>query len=378
MANEEQLRRLKVDGVAAWNKWREANPDEKIDLSGADLGGAALGGAEFGDAYLGGARFIGADLTEANFSGAGLLAADLRVATVIGANLKDAAFTGARFEKADLTAANLDGADLGEANLAETKLAHANLSGAKLLLANLAGADLRGADLTGAAAGFTILADIDLSVVKGLETVNHVGPSSIGIDTIYRSRGKIPEIFLRGCGVPEAFILQMNALVGAIEPIQFYSCFISYSTADREFAERLYIDLQAKNVRCWCAAHDIQAGKKIHEQIDKAIRDYDKLLLILSENSMSSEWVKTEIAMACQRESHENRRMLFPLRLAPFEAIRNWKCPDADTGKDLAREIREFHIPDFSAWKDHDAYKKALDDLLHALKAEAAKGKGTE
>jgi len=28
-------------------------------------------------------------------------------------------------------------------------------------------------------------------------------------------------------------------------------------------------------------------------------------------------------------------------------------CFDADTGKDSAREIREYFIPDFSNWKNH-------------------------
>jgi hypothetical protein len=48
----------------------------------------------------------------------------------------------------------------------------------------------------------------------------------------------------------------------------------------------------------WDLAKDIAGGKKIHEQIDEAIRMYDRLLLILSEDSMNSEWVKTEIAKA--------------------------------------------------------------------------------
>ena len=121
-------------------------------------------------------------------------------------------------------------------------------------------------------------------MAKGLETIDHRGPSTIGIDTIYKSRGKIPEVFLRGCGVPDEFIAYIGSMVG--RPIEFYSCFISYSTKDQEFAERLYADLQAKGVRCWFAPHDMKGGRKLHEQIDEAIRLHDKLLLILSEHSM--------------------------------------------------------------------------------------------
>ena len=46
-------------------------------------------------------------------------------------------------------------------------------------------------------------ADVDLSEVKGLESVGHQGPSTIGVDTLVRSEGEIPEAFLRGCGVPD-------------------------------------------------------------------------------------------------------------------------------------------------------------------------------
>ena len=156
------------------------------------------------------------------------------------------------------------------------------------------------------------------------------------------------------------------------KPIEFYSCFISYSTRDRDFAERLYNDLQEKGVRCWFAPENIQIGQKLREQIEQAVRQYDKLLLILSEYSMKSEWVSSEIYHARQQEIKSGRRKLFPVTLAPFETIRNWKAFDADSGKDMAREVREYFVPDFSNWKDHDAYQKAFDRLLRDLKAETA------
>jgi uncharacterized protein YjbI with pentapeptide repeats len=271
----------------------------------------------------------------------------------------------------DLIAANLVRADLGKANLfranlTEAYLREANLTDADLRGAHFSAADLSDADFSEALLGWTILADVDLSTAKGLETVRHDGPSTIGVDTIYRSQGKIPEVFLRGAGLPDEFIAYIGSLVG--RPIEFYSCFVSYSGKDQEFADRLYEGLQNKGVRCWFAPHDIQGGRKVYEQLDEAIRVHDKLLLILSEHSMNSDWVGTEIANAHEREARERKQMLFPVTIVPFERVRSWKLFDADRGKDSAREIREFFIPDFSNWKDHDSFQKGFDRLLKDLK----------
>jgi hypothetical protein len=76
--------------------------------------------------------------------------------------------------------------------------------------------------------------------------VVHHGPSVISIDTIYFSHGHIPDIFLRGAGVPDPMIDYMHSLVESMNPIDYYSCFISYSSKDENFANRLYADLQAK------------------------------------------------------------------------------------------------------------------------------------
>ena len=84
---------------------------------------------------------------------------------------------------------------------------------------------------------------------------------------------------------------------------------------------------------------------------------------------MASDWVGTEIANAREREAQEEKQMLFPLTIAPFEKVKKWKLFDGDRGKDSARELREYFIPDFSNWKDHDSYQKAFAKLVADLKA---------
>jgi uncharacterized protein YjbI with pentapeptide repeats len=335
------------------------------DLGGADLSGANLRGADFRRAYLCGASISGAQLCGANFR-----RSNLRKANLSNSNLLGATFVEAELHSADLTGANLQSANFENARLNDAKLANANLCEADLHSADLSGADLAKANLSQALIGGTVFGNLDLSRSIGLENAKHSCPSSIGIDTLYRSGGKIPHKFLRGAGIPDTFIQYIASLVGT--GIEFYSLFISYSTKDQDFAERLHAHLQDKGVRCWFAPHDIKGGRKIHEQIDEAVRVFDRLLLILSEASMKSEWVKTEIAHARQKEINQKRQMLFPLSLVPYTSLRQWKCFDADTGKDSAREIREYFIPDFSGWKDHDQYQKAFDQLMKGLKAEDA------
>ena len=65
----------------------------------------------------------------------------------------------------------------------------------------------------------------NLSHVTGLERVIHKGPSTLGIDTIYKSRGQIPGVFPRECGVPEEFIAYIGSMVG--RAIEYYVRFIS-------------------------------------------------------------------------------------------------------------------------------------------------------
>jgi uncharacterized protein YjbI with pentapeptide repeats len=404
VANEEHVWRLK-EGVEAWNSWRTKSEIEQPDLINADLHGANLSDANLSDANL---RY--ADLTAANLRGANLSNAHLRGANltdVRGAHLQGAHLQGAYLNSADLRSANLSNADLRGANLTDhadlsdanlddadlrdailsgANMSRANLNDAKLIRAklsegnlsnaNLSGADLSGADLTDttlnqanlsgtnltkATLGHTIFADTDLSSVIGLAECKHLGPSTIDHQTLERS-GSLPIAFLRGIGLPDTLIEYLPALFG--KAIQYYSCFISYSTKDDEFANRLHADLQNNGVRCWFAPHDMRTGEKILDSIDQAIRLRDKVLLILSEDSIQrdsiqSEWVEDEVTKGFQEERRRRQTVLFPVRLD--DAV-------LTTAEAWATKLTERHIGDFRRWKDHDSYKQSFDRVLRDLK----------
>jgi hypothetical protein len=290
-----------------------------------------------------------ADLSKTGLRGADLSGADLSGADLSGAAGRRPALRGAALRRADLSGAELRVADLG--------------------VADLSGALLSGADLTGAICASTVFGDVDLSEVKGLESIGHAGPSTVGVDTLVRSRGRIPEVFLRECGAPETLIAYLPAIIGGMAPIQFYSCFISHSTIDDDLAGRLHGRMAQEKLRVWYAPHDMQGWRLHDEQIDQAIRIYDKLLLVLSEASMASEWVRREIRKAREQEVAEGRRKLFPIRLVPIEAIKSWDCVDPRTGQDYAEEVLRYHIPDFSKWEDPAEFEAAFAWLIEDLKA---------
>jgi TIR domain/Pentapeptide repeats (8 copies) len=347
MANQEQLEILKR-GVDVWLQWRIEHPNIKPDLRGVDLIDADLSKVEFGQT----------DLREASLCRASLREANLSEATLNGADLNGIDLQGSLTIGATLVGATLNGALLNFTDLYGTDFSQANLRGADLSDAHLTNTDLSEADLTGAIIGRTTFGNVDLSMVKGLDTVRHDWPSTIGIDTVYASHGDIPEAFLKGTGVDDTFITYIHSLVG--KPIEYYSCFISYSSKDDAFARRLCADLQSHNVRCWFAPEDLKWGERIRHGIDEAIRLHDKLLLILSNHSVASGWVEREVKTVLAREKKENRTVLFPVRVdgAVFDCPFEW-----------ATEIHhERNIGDFTRWKNHDAYQQAFTRLLRDLK----------
>jgi uncharacterized protein YjbI with pentapeptide repeats len=395
MASEEHVAILR-QGSDIWNSWRRSKPTVVPDLGSEWLSGLDFSGFNLSSANLSYTLLDDANLRETDLRSANLTHTDFRGAYLVNANLKGAQLRGAYLSSADLSGAALDGARIHGAHLRRTLLINTDLSGANLSDADLNGALLRAANLCGtclrranlcgaefshsdlasmdlryAALGYTTFGNCDLSKVEGLDCVDHRAPSSIGIDTIYLSRGRVPETFLRGCGVPENLIRYVPSLVNSEEGIRFYSCFISHSSNDEEFARRLRGRMRDAHLRVWFAPEDIQGGQKLHEQIETAIRVYDKLLIVLSEASLRSEWVMTELRKARKAELQSGKRKLFPVRLVDFDTLRDWECFDADSGKDLAVELREYFIPDFSHWKDQDSFEGAFARLLKDLKAEA-------
>jgi hypothetical protein len=329
MANEEHLAILK-QGVKEWNRWwgEEEGDETKPDLSYANLFGMDL---------------VGVDFTLANLRSTNLRGSDLRIANLSRSDLSDAILTG----------------------------------GAKLIGANLTSAHLKGTNLTNAFMAYTVLGDNDLSEVIGLESIVYGGPSTIGVDTLYKSRGKIPDLFLRGCGLSDADIEyaklatpglsneEINDItyriyhLTATQAVQINPLFISYSHNDGPFVDEVEKHLNSKGIRFWRDVHHATAGR-LEKQIDRAMRLNPTVLLILSEHSVNSDWVEHEAASARELEKELKRDVLCPIALDD-----TWKT--CDWPKVLRRQFMDYNILDFSKWEDDDFFSRQFNKLIEGL-----------
>ncbi len=106
----------------------------------------------------------------------------------------------------------------------------------------------------------------------------------------------------------------------------------------------------------------MRIGDEIRPRIDESIRMHDKLLLVLSESSLTSTWVKKEVETAFENEAQQQKLVLFPVRLD--DTVMH-------TPQAWAADIRRMrHIGDFTHWKDHDEYQKVFARLVRDLQAQ--------
>lgn len=370
MANPEHLEIIE-HGAEVWNAWRTNNPDVIPDLRGVTIADKRLHYIDLREADLTETNLAHCDLFSANLNDAKLNKAvltktDFLAAVFIRSDLQRAICTETNFEGAAVIDSLLSFANLRGCSFRNAILDRTTLRSADLMQTDFSGASLHGTDFSHAIAGLTSFTDIDLSEALGLDSMGHRGPSTIGVDTLYKSAGKIPEVFLRGCGVPESFITQLPSLITSAAPIQFYKCFISFTEADDLFSERLYNDLQGAGVRCWRWKEDARWGRNLMRSIDEAVRVYDKLIIICSEQSLNSPAVIREVERALQKEDGLARggkeaEVLFPIRLDDY-IIDGWEHY-------RKADVVAKHVGDFRDWAEPERYKKAFDRLLRDLKA---------
>jgi uncharacterized protein YjbI with pentapeptide repeats len=426
---EQHLSILKQEDVQLWNRWRFQH-NRKIYLAGADLSGlhfkpinhqVIVPNEELGDdiwgrldlsnGYLEGASLRNSSIPVAVLMGTNLRGADLTSAYLFGSFLNGAILSNAILSYTDLRGVEADEASLDESKFYRTKLSgntsfveadftrakfadcdvHGSFTRAKLIRTSFVGCKIHAGfsdailrdtefiecDMSNSVFEGTLLCGLDLSTVEGLEKATHSGPSVIAMDTIAKSKGTIPEPFLRGCGLSDWEIEQAklyNLDLGnheineilykvydlrATQALQISNLFISYSHKDSEFVDKMEAKLDQMGVRNWRDIHDLKAGP-MEKQINRAIRQNPTVLLVLSENSLESDWVQHEVRVARELSKELGRDILCPVALDS-----SWK--NSSWPERIMEQIMEYNIVNFSEWKDQDIFENTFHKLIDGL-----------
>jgi uncharacterized protein YjbI with pentapeptide repeats len=328
-------------------EWQNGKKGKQAVLKGEDLTGMdihqvfrevgtnspVLKNVDFREAILDGAQidsfcYWECDFSKSSMIGAGLYLADLRHTKFVGSNLTNA----------NLGVAELDYADLREANLAG-----ANLAGAYINHTDFRGANLKG--------------------IKGVESIKITG-NCLGIDYINEELEEIKEVEKEGYGLTIGDVRITRSKLEKWKTdldsnSRYPNCFISYSSKDQDFVDKLYNDLKKAGVSCWYDSNDLNVGDKLRTVIDEAIKKNEKVLLVLSENSIESDWVGIEVEKAFRKEKELGVVVLFPIRID--DSVMS-------SDQDWAFHIRkQRHIGDFSNWKSLDRYNSKLSRILRDL-----------
>ena len=194
-----------------------------------------------------------------------------------------------------------------------------------------------------------MFADLDLRQARGLETVHHASPSTVGADTLARSMGMIPEGFLRGCGLAVWEILAARQYDTSLSPAQIEDLeqrtlqartrarlprrrvLISYSAMDAPFVDELRRRLLERGLYSWVAAHEDKGA--VRERQSKLAIDHDlTLLLVLSQSSVQSDWVEHEMRLARKLEKATGDDVFCPV--SPRRRLEDLAFPDPDHRQD--------------------------------------------
>jgi hypothetical protein len=83
------------------------------------------------------------------------------------------------------------------------------------------------------------------------------------------------------------------------------TAFISHAAEDEPAAMKLRGQLSAQGIDCWCFEEDLRFAEHIESRVTDALDRSDCIVVILSDNTLRSEWVRWELGYA--RTLHERR-----------------------------------------------------------------------
>jgi hypothetical protein len=124
--------------------------------------------------------------------------------------------------------------------------------------------------------------------------------------------------------------------------------FLSHSSADKPFVRKLSADLVAAGIDVWLDEQTIFVGDSITEKIGQGLAQSDFFVILLSDKSVQSEWVRKELNRAIVQEVENRRVTVLPVRLSSCE---------------VPEMLKDKKYADFRT-----SYKDGLRDLINTMK----------
>ncbi|HEX6901986.1 MAG TPA: toll/interleukin-1 receptor domain-containing protein [Thermoanaerobaculia bacterium] len=91
--------------------------------------------------------------------------------------------------------------------------------------------------------------------------------------------------------------------------------FVSYSHLDRGFVRLFSAALNKRGIDVWLDEHEFDIGEKLADRIDWAINNCGYVVIVISDSSIASAWVRYELELVLVREQTEQRTCLIPVLL---------------------------------------------------------------
>jgi uncharacterized protein YjbI with pentapeptide repeats len=364
--------RLLRSGHRKWNQWRSSLPDiEWYSISGRPtwipgfiirLPSCDLRNLDFVNCEL-----AGVDFTNSLFARSNLSAVDFRRLTVRPVFQPKTVLNGCNFRSAKFVSTILDqtnaiGCDFSHAELNGTKIRGADLRNCKfyrtMVAATFEDTDITNSSFEEAHLLSTTFINVDLGATRSLNRAHAYPPITLDARTLLRS-GILPRDIYRACGMSDAVTKSIKRTLK--QRRKRVRCFISYSSKDENFVATLRSDLEDNGIETWYAPRDMPIGARTRVDLDRAILNADKLVIVLSRKSIVSAWVEQEVETALERERQSRRLFLLPLRID--ESVMKTKVGWA------ANLRRTRNVGDFSKHRRNSRYFSTLGQLINDIRS---------
>jgi hypothetical protein len=102
--------------------------------------------------------------------------------------------------------------------------------------------------------------------------------------------------------------------------------FLSHSSSDRQFADSIAEVLKNYGIPVWYSSTNVLAAQQWHDEIGEALKRCDWFIVLLSNKSVKSTWVKRELMFALDENRYANKIVPVLIETCAVEDL-SWTLP---------------------------------------------------